>query len=66
MTAYLHVDYKRPIQTPTTVLCRAGIERIEGRKIFARGTVEDGLGKIYAKGDAMFVIVPLIMPKTKL
>lgn len=63
MTAYLKVDYKAPVRTPNVVLCRAWVERREGRKIWARGTVEDGQGGVLALGEALFLIVERIVAK---
>jgi len=57
MTAYLKVDYKAPVRTPGTVLCRAWLERREGRKMGGKGTVEDGRGEVLALGEALFLIV---------
>lgn len=57
MTAYLKVDYKGPVRTPGTVLCRAWLERREGRKMWGRGTVEDGRGGVLAVGEALFLTV---------
>lgn len=37
------------------VLCIAKFERQEGKKIFVSGTVEDGSGTVYAKGEALFI-----------
>ncbi|PBP17650.1 hypothetical protein BUE80_DR011551 [Diplocarpon rosae] len=44
MTAYLNVTYRKPVSTPGAVLVRAWVERVEGRKIFGRGVIEDGDG----------------------
>ena len=66
MTAYLKVDYKRPVPTPTVVLCRAWVERTEGRKMFTVGTVEDGEGGVYAKGEALFIVIPKVTGQVKL
>ena len=66
MTAYLRVDYKKPVPTPTVVLCRAWVERTEGRKMFTVGTIEDGEGGVYAKGEALFIVIPKVTGKDKL
>ena len=66
MTAYLKVDYKKPVPTPGLVLCRAWIETTEGRKMFGRGTVEDGEGTVMATGEALFVVIEKITAKVKL
>ncbi|CAL3963509.1 unnamed protein product [Diplocarpon coronariae] len=60
MTAYLNVTYRKPVSTPGTVLVRAWVERVEGRKIFGRGVVEDGEGVVCASGEALFLSVPRI------
>jgi hypothetical protein len=42
-------------------LCTAKFEKKEGRKAWVVGTIEDGLGVVYATGEALFV-----NPKAKL
>lgn len=37
--------------------CRSWLEKKEGRKMWGRGTVEDGNGGILAVGEALFLIV---------
>ena len=54
-TVSLKVNYKRPIPTPGTVLCRASLAKIEGRKIWVDAAVEDGNGFVYAAGETMFL-----------
>lgn len=66
MTAYLNTQYKRPIWTPGIVLCRAWIDRKEGRKLFGRGTIEDGEGNVMATGEALFLVVERVVGKEKL
>jgi acyl-coenzyme A thioesterase THEM4 len=66
MTAYLKVDYKKPVPTPGTVLCRAWLEKSEGRKIWGKGTVEDGEGVVLAMGEALFLVVERVKPREKL
>jgi len=66
MTAYLKVDYRRPVKTPRTLLARAWLEKIEGRKMWGRGTIEDGEGTVLADGEALFIVVESLRPKEKL
>ncbi len=66
MTAYLKVDYKKPIPTPVVMMCRGWVEKMEGRKIYGKGTVEDGEGGIMAVGEALFIIIEKVMPKGNL
>eukprot|EP00927_Polykrikos_kofoidii_P065578 TRINITY_DN61315_c0_g1_i1.p1 TRINITY_DN61315_c0_g1~~TRINITY_DN61315_c0_g1_i1.p1 ORF type:complete len:229 (+),score=27.18 TRINITY_DN61315_c0_g1_i1:51-737(+) len=37
VTAFLHVDYKKPTQLSALVICVVELDKIEGRKIFAKG-----------------------------
>lgn len=57
MTASLKVDYRRPVRTPGVILCRSWIDKVEGRKAWAKGTIEDGKGTILADGLGLFVVV---------
>ncbi|KAF2813849.1 uncharacterized protein BDZ99DRAFT_459602 [Mytilinidion resinicola] len=60
-TAYIKVNYKRPVPTPSVVLATARFEKKEGKKAWVVGTIEDGMGVVYATGEALFV-----QPKGKL
>ncbi|KAH7342300.1 HotDog domain-containing protein [Rhexocercosporidium sp. MPI-PUGE-AT-0058] len=57
MTAYLKVDYKRPVRTPGTLAVRTWVERVQGRKIWGRGEVLDREGRVCATGEALFIVV---------
>ena len=57
MTAYLNVDYKAPVRTPSVILVRAWLEKREGRKLWAKGTIEDGNGNVCTKGSALFIVI---------
>ncbi|KAF2469153.1 uncharacterized protein BDR25DRAFT_304655 [Lindgomyces ingoldianus] len=54
-TAELTIKYKKAIQTPAVLLCRARIVREVGRWIEVVGWIEDGRGVIYAEGKGSFV-----------
>jgi thioesterase superfamily protein 4 len=57
MTAYLKVQYKKPVRTPGIILTRAAVVKGTGRKLLVRATIEDGKGGILAEAEALFVIV---------
>lgn len=63
MTAYLNTTYTAPVLTPGPVVCRAWCERVEGRKIFAKGVLEDGEGNCLAIGEGLFIVVERIKPR---
>lgn len=56
-TVSLKIDYKKPIATPGAVMCRSWFTKIEGRKLWTSGTVEDGRGVVFASGQAIWVDV---------
>ena len=55
-TATLTVDFHAAVNTPGVVLARAWVIEITGRKIWARGVIEDGDGKALASGKALFIV----------
>ncbi|KAI1420065.1 HotDog domain-containing protein [Xylaria sp. FL1777] len=55
MTAYLNTRFVKPVSTPATILTRAWFTKVEGRKYFMQGTIEDENGIILAQADALFV-----------
>jgi len=57
MTVYSKVYYKKPVRTPSKVLCRAKVYKTEGRKMWVSGTMEDGEGTIMATAESLFMVV---------
>ncbi|KAI1452370.1 HotDog domain-containing protein [Annulohypoxylon moriforme] len=55
MTAFLNTSFYRPVPTCATILARARIVKVEGRKYFAEGWIEDSNGAMLARADALFV-----------
>ncbi|KAM3414474.1 hypothetical protein BST61_g9637 [Cercospora zeina] len=56
MTGQLTVEYKAPVPTPSVILVRCLAAKHEGRKAWISGTLEDGMGKVYAEGEALFIM----------
>lgn len=56
-TAFLNVTFKKPIPTPGILLIKTWIERVEERKRFTRGRIEDGEGNVYAEAEGLFIEV---------
>ncbi|KAK2761350.1 hypothetical protein FQN54_001872 [Arachnomyces sp. PD_36] len=54
-TAYLHVNYLKPVDTPQTVVVIAKFRELKGRKHYIESTIEDGSGVVLAKGEALWV-----------
>ncbi|KAI2465216.1 HotDog domain-containing protein [Annulohypoxylon bovei var. microspora] len=57
MTAYLNTTFLKPVPTCATILARSRILKVEGRKYFAEGWIEDSHGAILARADALFVVL---------
>jgi acyl-coenzyme A thioesterase PaaI-like protein len=53
-TAFLHVNYRQIVPVETELQVDAGIERVDGRKIFVEGRLTDG-DVLLADGEALFV-----------
>ncbi|PPJ54893.1 hypothetical protein CBER1_06056 [Cercospora berteroae] len=56
MTGQLTIKYKAPVPTPSVVLVRCSLSKHEGRKAWVSGTMEDGMGKVYAESEALFIM----------
>lgn len=54
-TAELRIKYKMPVPTPGLALCKAKCVKVEGRRLWTEGTIEDGHGKVYAEGHATWI-----------
>ncbi|KLU84484.1 hypothetical protein MAPG_03525 [Magnaporthiopsis poae ATCC 64411] len=55
MTAYLNTTFLKPVPACAVVLCRARVDKIDGRKVFLSAVLEDGNGNALAKAEALFV-----------
>ncbi|TEA22732.1 MFS transporter prlL [Colletotrichum sidae] len=55
MTAYLNTTYVRPVRTPQTVLVVVEIIKVEGRKFWIEGRIEDEKGDVLAKAESLYV-----------
>ena len=57
-TAYMTVQFRRPVPTPGVILCRTWLERrSRGRKMYLRARVEDGEGGLFAEVESLWVEV---------
>ncbi|KAI9763901.1 MAG: hypothetical protein M1840_009013 [Geoglossum simile] len=57
-TVEMKVQYRRAVRTPGELGIRVWVERAEGRKLWVRAEVEDGvLGGPAVVGEAVFVVV---------
>lgn len=56
-TAYLHVDYRKPLPTPGMICIKAKLdgEKSLGRKIFITATLESGDGIVYNEANGLFL-----------
>jgi len=55
MTAFLNIKFKQPVRTPQIVLTTAKISKLEPRKWYITGTIEDSNRQILSTGEALFV-----------
>jgi acyl-coenzyme A thioesterase PaaI-like protein len=55
VTAYLNVQYLKPVKTPQTVLIVARCKEVKGRKYFMEAEVKDGEGNVLANADSLWI-----------
>ncbi|KIW13162.1 hypothetical protein PV08_08349 [Exophiala spinifera] len=55
MTGELTIRYKRPVPTGEALLVRTWVERVDGRKTYAKAVVEDGEGTVLTEGVSVFI-----------
>jgi acyl-coenzyme A thioesterase PaaI-like protein len=55
-TAYLHLDYRRIVPIEKELQIDAGVDTVDGRKIFVSGRLSDG-GTVLTEGRALFVLL---------
>jgi acyl-coenzyme A thioesterase PaaI-like protein len=63
MTAYLNTQYIVPVPTGTTLMVDMRITKVDGRKCYLEGHIEDESGRKLATADSLYVG---LKPKTKL
>ncbi|ORY87652.1 HotDog domain-containing protein [Protomyces lactucae-debilis] len=54
-TAWLRVDYKSPLPTPSDIMVRAKMYKEIGRKRWLRASIEGPQGKVYATAEGLFI-----------
>lgn len=63
-TTVINVKFRKPVPTPGAILCRTWLgRRSGGRKLWIRGTIEDGEEGLYAEGESLWIEVPRKTPK---
>ena len=55
-TAYLHINYRRIVPIDKELQVDAGVDRVEGRKIFVSGRLSDG-DTLLTDAEALFVLL---------
>ncbi|KJE91205.1 hypothetical protein CAOG_02370 [Capsaspora owczarzaki ATCC 30864] len=55
-TANLNINYRKPLPALHTIVVKAHVDRVEGRKVFLHATLEDLHGLVYADAAALFVV----------
>lgn len=54
-TKYLHVDFQKPLRVPGPLLCRTWITKVQGRKLWIHGRMEDEKGNSYITAEGFFI-----------
>jgi len=59
LAASITVHFKQMIPLGTVATIECWIEKVEGRKVWTKGTVSDGKGKIFSQGEGLYLQVHL-------
>lgn len=54
-TANLNVDFRRPVLTPGVAVLKCWVGRVEGRKYWVEGQVEDGDGQVSVQAKGLWI-----------
>ena len=54
-TAFLNINYRRPLPTGNAVLITVEMEKLEGRKVFMKASMTDGVDKHFSDATCLFV-----------
>ncbi len=57
MTRHMETEYLRPTPLGATLSLHGQQDRVEGRKHFCSGTLEDADGRLLARGKALFIAI---------
>ena len=52
-TRYIHVDFRKQCPVPGAILCRVWISKIEGRKLWIKGRIEDEQADAYVTAEGL-------------
>jgi acyl-coenzyme A thioesterase PaaI-like protein len=55
MTGNLNTSFLKPVRAPSIVLARARIARIDGRKTWVEGWLEDESAEVLARAEVLFI-----------
>lgn len=55
VTAQMDLKFKKSVPVPGVVLCRSVIVRREGKKLWVRGTIEDGEGTVFCESESFWI-----------
>jgi len=57
LAAKIEINFRAPLPVGTILTMWCEIDRVEGKKVYARARLEDDQGLIYSEGTGLFVIV---------
>ena len=66
VTAYLNVDYKKPMKIGTEYIAVVEVDKIEGKKLYVKGKIVDTKNTVHTLVDSLFITAPLekLYPQT--
>lgn len=58
ITAGMDLRYRKPLPTPSVVICTASLRKVEGRKMFMDVTIKDERGTVFTTGNGLWISMP--------
>lgn len=55
LAAKIEINFRAPLPLGTVLTVRAEITKVERKKVFTKGRLEDDAGKVYSEGTGLFV-----------
>lgn len=56
-TAYLKVNFKKPVKTPQIVCLRGRVQKRVGKKLFLKGSMENSEGQTLAESEGLWIVM---------
>lgn len=57
LAAKIEVNFRKPLPLGTVLTMWATVERVEGRKVYAKARLENDVGTVYSESTGLFIVI---------